>query len=122
PFKVISEMVRVTRPEGVVAIFEHNPFNPLTRRAVNTCELDRDAILLAPRETVELLKESAEVEPQVRHYLFSPLGGSIGCSLDRQFQNVPLGGQYVAWAQRSPSIVTDEREAVHDRAHPLVAL
>ena len=121
-FKVISEMVRVTRPEGVVAIFEHNPFNPLTRRAVNTCDLDRDAILLAPRETVELLKESAEVEPKVRHYLFSPLGGSIGCSLDRQFQNVPLGGQYVAWAQRSPSTVGDERESVLDRTHPVLAL
>lgn len=109
-YKVISEMARVTRSGGVVAIFEHNPFNPLTRRAVNTCELDRDAILLAPRETVALLKESTEVDPQVRHYLFSPLGGAMGCSLDRQFQNVPFGGQYVAWAQRSQSAISDEPE------------
>lgn len=105
-FKVVSEMVRVARPEGVVAIFEHNPFNPLTRRAVNTCELDRDAVLLSPRETMELLKESAEVEPQVRHYLFSPLGGAIGCSLDRHLQRTPLGGQYVSWVQRSASDVS----------------
>ncbi len=46
-FKMVSEMVRVTRPEGIVAVFEHNPFNPLTRHAVNTCELDKDAVLLS---------------------------------------------------------------------------
>jgi ubiquinone/menaquinone biosynthesis C-methylase UbiE len=120
-FKVISEMVRVAQPEGVVAIFEHNPFNPLTRRAVNTCELDRGAILLAPRETAELLKESADVEPRLRHYLFSPLGGAIGCSLDRQLQRIPLGGQYVAWAQCSPAATCDEHEAL-ERADPVLAL
>ena len=97
---VVSEMVRVSRRAGVVAVFEHNPYNPLTRHAVNTCELDRDAVLLPPRETIELLHESADIEPEYRHYLFSPLGGAIGCSLDRHLKKVPLGGQYVAWANR----------------------
>jgi ubiquinone/menaquinone biosynthesis C-methylase UbiE len=99
--KVVSEMVRVTRRQGgVVAVFEHNPYNPLTRHAVNTCELDRDAVLLPPSETIALLNESADVEPEYRHYLFSPLGGAAGCWLDRRLRKVPLGGQYVAWVQR----------------------
>jgi ubiquinone/menaquinone biosynthesis C-methylase UbiE len=100
-FKVVSEMVRVSRHEGVVAVFEHNPYNPLTRHAVSTCELDRDAVLLPPRETVELLKKSADVEPEYRHYLFSPLGGATACSLDRHLRKIPLGGQYAAWVRRS---------------------
>ena len=33
-FGFVSEMVRVVRPGGVVAVFEHNPMNPLTRRVV----------------------------------------------------------------------------------------
>ena len=98
--ELISDMVRVVRPGGVVAIFEHNPFNPLTRHAVNTCELDEDAVLLPARESVELLKTAADVEPGCRYYLFSPLGGAVGCSVDRHFRNLPLGGQYVAWATR----------------------
>jgi ubiquinone/menaquinone biosynthesis C-methylase UbiE len=98
--RVVSEMVRVCRPEGVVAVFEHNPYNPLTRHAVNTCELDRDAVLLPPRETLELLKQSADVEPEHFHYLFSPLGGGPGRSLDRYLRKIPLGGQYVSWVQR----------------------
>jgi ubiquinone/menaquinone biosynthesis C-methylase UbiE len=97
---VVREMMRVIRREGVVAVFEHNPYNPLTRRAVNTCELDRDAVLLPPRETVELLKESGYVEPESRHFLFSPLGGAMGCSLDRRLRNLPFGGQYVTWIRR----------------------
>jgi ubiquinone/menaquinone biosynthesis C-methylase UbiE len=99
--KVVSEMVRVSRHGGVVAVFEHNPYNPLTRHAVNTCELDRDAVLLPPRETVELLKKSAVVEPEYRHYLFSPLGGATGRSLDRHLRKIPLGGQYASWVRRS---------------------
>jgi ubiquinone/menaquinone biosynthesis C-methylase UbiE len=58
-FKLISEMVRVTRSHGVVAIFEHNPLNPMTRHAVNSCELDHDAMLVLPRETLRLLKDAA---------------------------------------------------------------
>jgi SAM-dependent methyltransferase len=98
--KLVSEMVRVTQPDGVVAIFEHNPMNPLTRHAVNSCELDYDAVLLRSRETLELLREAAESEPRLCHYLFSPLGGPIGRALDRGLHRLPLGGQYAAWVER----------------------
>ena len=60
-----------------------------------------DQLVLLVHETVELLKESADVEPESRHYLFSPLGGAIGLSLDRHLRNFPFGGQYVAWVRRS---------------------
>ena len=99
-FKFVSEMVRVTRAQGVVAIFEHNPMNPLTRRAVNTCEFDKDAVLLSSDESLEMLRHAAETPPQVRHYLFTPFGGPFGRVLDRYLNRLPFGGQYVAWARR----------------------
>ena len=86
-----------------MAVFEHNPLNPLTRHAVNTCALDHNVVLLPSHQAVELLRDTAEVEPGVRHFLFSPLGGAIGCSLDRHLRRVRLGGQYVAWVQRASS-------------------
>ena len=52
-FNMVSEMVRVTRPEGFVAVFEHNPFNPLTRHAVNSCALDQGVVLLPSTQAVE---------------------------------------------------------------------
>ena len=42
----LRELNRVTRPGGVIAVFEHNPANPLTRRAVRGCELDVGVELL----------------------------------------------------------------------------
>jgi ubiquinone/menaquinone biosynthesis C-methylase UbiE len=101
-FKLISEMVRVTRSHGVVAIFEHNPLNPMTRHAVNSCELDHDAMLVLPRETLRLLKDAAQCQPHHHHYLFSPFGGEVGRALDRRLRRLPVGGQYVAWVQRPP--------------------
>jgi ubiquinone/menaquinone biosynthesis C-methylase UbiE len=118
-FTFVSEMVRVTRADGVIAIFEHNPMNPLTRRAVNSCEFDQDAILLSTRESLDLLKDAGEIAPRVRQYLFTPFGGSIGRALDRGLSRVPLGGQYVAWARRSsdgkPSALTTRQSAVEER-------
>ena len=82
--------------------------NPLTRRAVNSCELDVDAVLLPSRGALELLREAAESEPCLRHFLFSPLGGGAGRALDNGLQRLPLGGQYAAWVRRRPR-VTDVR-------------
>jgi SAM-dependent methyltransferase len=99
-FKLVNEMVRVVRSQGIVAIFEHNPLNPLTRHAVNSCELDRDAILLPSREAMDMLQDAAHVQPGLCHYLYSPLGGRVGVALDKALHRLPLGGQYVAWVQR----------------------
>ena len=116
-FKLINEMVRVTRTRGIVAIFEHNPLNPLTRRAVNSCELDSEAVLLPPRETLNLLKEASRGQPEHHHYLFSPLGGGVGRWLDRRLRRLPLGGQYIGWVQRPPA---SGRSGPEPGVHPLL--
>ena len=47
---IIRDIRRVLTPGGSVFIFEHNPWNPLTVRAVRTRPLDENAILIpAPR-------------------------------------------------------------------------
>ncbi len=46
----LREMRRVTRPGGFLAVFEHNPLNPLTRRAVHDCEFDEGVVLLRQRQ------------------------------------------------------------------------
>ncbi len=44
--QTLAELRRVLRPGGLLMIYEHNPLNPLTVRAVNTCPLDENAILI----------------------------------------------------------------------------
>jgi SAM-dependent methyltransferase len=49
--ELIQSVAARLRAGGKLVIFEHNPLNPLTRRAVSQCVFDGDAILLPQRET-----------------------------------------------------------------------
>jgi SAM-dependent methyltransferase len=47
-FDLVSEVSRTLKNGGIFMIYEHNPFNPLTCHAVNTCPFDENAVLLKP--------------------------------------------------------------------------
>ena len=47
----ISELSRVTVPNGLLLIYEHNPWNPLTRLVVSRCAFDEDAVLVSVRSS-----------------------------------------------------------------------
>jgi SAM-dependent methyltransferase len=110
----VAELARVTRPGGLLAIFEHNPFNPLTRRAVSTCPVDEGVVLSRHTQTLALLRQAGIDDANVTHYLFSPLGGGLGRGIDAVFSWLPMGGQYVAWG--SPR--RDAKLAASMIAHP----
>jgi SAM-dependent methyltransferase len=94
------EMRRVVRPDGVVVVFEHNPLNPLTRYAVNRCELDTGCSLLRPSE-VRGLFESAGLRTVERSYIsLFPTRRPALLRLEHALRAVPLGGQYFVGARR----------------------
>jgi SAM-dependent methyltransferase len=70
---LVRRIRTLLRPgHGRLVVFEHNPYNPLTRRAVSQCEFDDDAILLSPGELVGLLRESGYCQVQRRFIVFFP--------------------------------------------------
>jgi SAM-dependent methyltransferase len=92
-----TELARVVRPGGAVAIFEHNPWNPLTRLAVARCAFDEDVELLRLRETTGLL-ESAGLEAREHAFmLFVPWRAD---TLDRALARIPFGAQYYVAATK----------------------
>lgn len=88
------EMVRVTRPGGLVVVFEHNPFNPLTRRAVNTCPFDADAVLLKKSETTRHFRSAGLKDIEGRYILTIPALSTFSRKIDDVFGSIPLGAQY----------------------------
>ena len=95
------ELARVTRRSGVVAIFEHNPLNPLTRFVVSRCEFDEGVQLLSTREVRELVAQ-AGLEPVERHYiLFFPWKARFLQRLEMRLGAFPLGAQHLTAARRS---------------------
>ena len=90
----LAEMRRVTRAGGLVVVFEHNPFNPLTRLAVSRCAFDEDAILLTKRELVRRLSVERLVPVEHAYLLFFPSRRRRFLQAERALARVPLGAQY----------------------------
>jgi SAM-dependent methyltransferase len=95
--RLASEMARVVRPGGIVAIFEHNPWNPLTRLVVRRCEFDDGVRLMPLRETARLLRDARLATPASRYLIFLPRPTP---TLDRLLARVPVGAQYVVHARK----------------------
>ncbi len=89
-----AELARVTRPGGTVAVFEHNPLNPLTRRVVSRCAFDEDAVLLSRRRAQGLLAEAGAAAPEGAYILFVPVSAGWARTVERPLRWVPLGAQY----------------------------
>jgi SAM-dependent methyltransferase len=89
---LVAEAARVTRPGGLVLVFEHNPLNPLTRRVVRDCAFDEGAELLGRRELERLYRGAGLEVLGVEYLLFFPWRAD---TLERALRRLPFGAQYV---------------------------
>ena len=97
----IKELERVTKPNGIIMIFEHNPFNLLTRYAVKRCAFDADAILLRKKQTNLLFKAQTLKIVEQYYFLFIPLKGTFFRKLEYTLKWLPLGAQYFVVGQKT---------------------
>jgi SAM-dependent methyltransferase len=95
----VAELLRVTRTDGTVMVFEHNPLNPLTRRAVRSCAFDDDAVLLGPKRVTAAFRRAGADVVARRYVLFTPLDSATARDAERLVSWLPLGAQYVVAAR-----------------------
>jgi ubiquinone/menaquinone biosynthesis C-methylase UbiE len=94
------ELARVLRPGGVAFVFEHNPLNPVTVRAVRACPFDEGVELLRPGYTRALLAAAGLDAERPRFYFFFPSALRALRPAERWLGAVPLGAQYFVAARR----------------------
>jgi len=92
----LAELFRVTRPGGLLTIFEHNPLNPLTVQAVNTCPFDENAVLIRAKTLLRSLKNAGWARAALRYHIFFPRALAGLRPLEKHLSWVPLGAQYSA--------------------------
>jgi SAM-dependent methyltransferase len=97
---LVREMRRVTRRDGLVAIFEHNPWNPLTRKAVRGCAFDEDARLLSRPATRRLIADAGLVCLESPFIIFFPREGPRLERIERRLGWLPIGAQYYVAGRR----------------------
>lgn len=97
---VIREFRRVLADNGFLFIFEHNPWNPVTRRIVQDCPFDEDAVLVYPRQMRTLLSSAGFTRSTVRFIHFFPSLLRILLPLEHILGWLPLGAQYFFVAQK----------------------
>jgi SAM-dependent methyltransferase len=90
----VSELARVTRPGGLVVVFEHNPYNPLTQIVVRRFELRDEVRMLRPNRTKRLLRENGLAEVDFGFILLFPSRRRRLLAVERGLRRLPLAAQY----------------------------
>jgi SAM-dependent methyltransferase len=98
---ILAEIRRVLRPSGAVIVFEHNPYNPLTVHAVNTCPFDENAVLVNPIRLVRHVARAGFSRPSIRFRIFFPHALRALRVLEPWMTWIPLGAQYSVHAHKS---------------------
>lgn len=84
-------------PGGRLVVFEHNPWNPLTRRVVDACPFDENAVLLYPSEATRLLQSARLAGGGVKYIVFFPRRLQMLRPFERRLAWLPLGAQFCVW-------------------------
>ena len=95
---LLREFYRILVPNGIAFVFEHNPYNPLTVHAVNTCPFDENAHLIPAAAMRRCTNVAGFSRAQIRYRVFFPRALRALRPLERWITWCPLGAQYYVLA------------------------
>lgn len=96
---LLAEIRRVLTPRGWLFVFEHNPLNPLTRHAVNTCAFDEHAELIGAPTMRRRVCAAGFGAADVNYRIFFPRALRGLRPLESHLKWLPLGAQYYVAAR-----------------------
>lgn len=95
---LLKSLKRLLRPGGVLAIFEHNPVNPVTRYIVATCPFDENAVLIPAPVFMERQRQAGFLRVSAAYTGFFPGALKALRPLEKFMTPLPVGAQYYTWA------------------------
>jgi 2-polyprenyl-3-methyl-5-hydroxy-6-metoxy-1,4-benzoquinol methylase len=98
--QIVADLANRLAANGKLAIIEHNPSNPLTRRAVDQCPFDADAVLLPPAETETLVRSAGLKVVRKDYIVFMPHFLFWLRPVEPWLAWLPLGAQYAVLGEK----------------------
>ena len=92
--QLFKEIFRIIKPGGLIIIFEHNPLNPLTVHAVNTCEFDENAALIKANTLEKRISAAGFIDSKITYRIFFPAIFRFLRGFERYLTKLPAGAQY----------------------------
>jgi len=95
----LTRLREIARPGALLALFEHNPWNPLTVQAVNTCPFDINARLISAPALRAAVRAAGWRAVKTEFRVFFPASLSRLRPLERWLTRLPLGAQHAVYAR-----------------------
>lgn len=95
---LLVELRRVLNLGGMLFVFEHNPYNPLTVKTVSDCPFDENARLIPAPDMCRRISEAGFNGTRIRYRIFFPRALRALRLLENKMTWLPLGAQYYAFA------------------------
>jgi ubiquinone/menaquinone biosynthesis C-methylase UbiE len=95
---LLREIRRVLTAGGNLFVFEHNPLNPLTLKAVHGCEFDANAVLIRAGTMRNRARDAGFAGVRSSYRVFFPHALRRLRRYEGYLEKVPIGGQYFVQA------------------------
>jgi SAM-dependent methyltransferase len=97
---LLTEIHRSLAPGGWLVLHEHNPWNPLTMKAVRDCPFDENAILIRASTMRQRAVAAGFPNAKTQYRLFFPSVLKMLRPMERALTWLPLGAQYCLSARK----------------------
>lgn len=98
--RAVQLVFNALKPGGWFALWENNPWNPITRLLMALVPFDRDAIMLWPGETRRRLATAGFDIVRTDFLFIFPAALAFLRPLERHLCKTPLGAQYLVLARK----------------------
>lgn len=92
--ELLSKVRSRLKAGGLLMVYEHNPFNPLTVRVVNNCPFDANAKLIRASVMAKRCRDAGFRDVKVKYRVFFPGFLRALRFAEGLLSWLPLGGQY----------------------------
>jgi SAM-dependent methyltransferase len=89
------------RPGGWLALWEHNPWNPVVVYVMNHSPIDQDAIRVKPHQARRMMRVGGFSIVKTDYLFFFPSFLSMFRGLEPLLSRVPFGGQYLTLCRKT---------------------